>query len=45
MGASPGGDGLDMANFSGIQPLLQVVAINPVGIAQWDVQGIRRDDQ
>ena len=44
VGASPGGDGLDMASFSGIQPLLQVVAIGPAGRAQWDVQGIRRDD-
>ena len=45
MGASPGGDGLGMARFSGIQQLLQVVAINPVGTSQWDVQDIRRDDQ
>ena len=45
MGASPDGDGLDMASCSGIQQLLQVVAINPVGRVRWDVQDIQRDDQ
>ena len=36
MGASPGGDVRGMARFSGIQQLLQVVAINPVGRVRWD---------
>ena len=45
VGASPGGDGRGMARFSGIQQLLQVVAINPVGRVRWDVQDNQRDDQ
>ena len=44
-GRLPGEDVRGMARLSGIQQLLQVVAINPVGRARWDVQDNQRDDQ